>query len=267
MTTSSAKVLSYKSRISKNVNRASNVFFTIGFLVKQLELIPIPLVKSLMHLIYSGCYLLAYTLFSIASIIFPRHKALAQSWYDRLRVQDQMGLAGVLGIIASALILASLYCAPLLCAGLALMVISNFSWFCGEVHRLNNPSKHERYDEDSQTNYVYYAGCVLAISVLALLPEICKLAVLSAAGGVAIMCSIIVIALAIVASIFWLKSLPGKQQPGSTVSPQNGMTLPGSAPTEQPTPEPRFDYDPLFSPIQNVSENEKASSSLQAALT
>lgn len=258
MTTPNDQVLSYKSRISNNMNRASNVFFVVGFLVKRLELIPHPLIKSLMHLIYSSCYLLAYLLFSIASIIFPRHTASKQSWYDHLRVQDQMSIAGLLGIVGSALILASFYCAPLLCVGLALMVVSNFAWFCGEVHRLNNPSKHEHSNEDSQTNYVYYAACVLAISVLALLPEICKLAALSAVGGMTVMCSIIVIALAIVASVFWLKSISNSSSSEKPLAKAGQIAEPELAPKEQTRPEPSFEYGSLMTPSRPTTSADIA---------
>lgn len=255
MTTANNRVLlSNKSRISKNINHASSVFFAIGFLIKRLEVIPIPLVKNLMHLIYAGCYMLAYGLFSVASVIFPKHTARKRSWYDRLRVQDQMGIAGILGIVGSALILASLYFAPLLCIGLGLMAISNFAWFCGEVHRLKHPSTYETNDKTAQSNYAYYAGCVLAISILTLLPEIAKLAALSAAGGIGVMCTIVIVALAIIGCVFWLKSVTENKAVPTANAPALSEEAPEPGEQTQNLPAPSFTFTPLFQPANLLDE-------------
>jgi hypothetical protein len=152
---------------SKKLDKASGFFFLAGFLAGKIRYLPLTIVSSILTSLSLALYLTGYTLWFIASHLYPEHAQHKDKWYGFAQFKEQNLLAAALGLIATVLSVSAIFFPILLIPAAWAFLASNSIWTIGEYHKLNNPHPlDETYSHTHQKSYLNYAITMTAIAAI-----------------------------------------------------------------------------------------------------
>ncbi|KTD49456.1 hypothetical protein Lrub_0555 [Legionella rubrilucens] len=161
------KTAAKKLRHAKRLDKASGVFFLMGFIFSKLQTIPIVFVSSIFNLLSLMCYLTAYSLWLAACERYPDHPPRAQSWYGLVQFKSQHKVAAVMGTLAILTCLAAIAFPPALIPSAWLFLVSNVLWCIAEYHKMRHPPVYdEDYSSKRQAVYMRYALLMTSASLV-----------------------------------------------------------------------------------------------------
>lgn len=156
-----------KLRHAKRLDKASGLFFLMGFVFSKLQSIPLVFVSAIFNLLSLLCYLTAYSLWLAACERYPDQPSHINSWYGTVQFKSQHKVAAVLGTLAILTCLAAIAFPPALIPAAWLFLVSNILWCVAEYHKMCHPPVYdEEYSSKRQAVYIRYALLMTSASLV-----------------------------------------------------------------------------------------------------
>lgn len=152
---------------AERMDKASGIFFFLGFLSSKLQYLPIALLSGISNLLAMGFYTLGYILWLGACRLAPNHPALPNKWYGFSQFRDQHAVSAIIGVSATICCCFLFLTQSLIIPVSWLFFLSNIFWAIGEYHKLNNPPPNDPdFIYERQQYYCYYSGSIVGLSLM-----------------------------------------------------------------------------------------------------
>lgn len=140
------------------LDKASSIFFLIGFVVSKLQHAPFAILSMLSNLGTLFFYSIGYTLWLVACQMYPDQPAKKQFWYGFAQFKNQHRVSAVLGAVAIVCCVIAISFPIALVPANWLFVLSNCIWCIAEYHKKQNPpTDNQNYSSSQQSAYLRYA--------------------------------------------------------------------------------------------------------------
>lgn len=152
---------------AERMDKASGIFFLLGFLSSKMQYLPIALLSGISNLLAMGFYALGYILWLGACRLAPNHPALPNKWYGFSQFRDQHAVSAIIGVTATICCCFLFLTQSLIIPVSWLFLLSNIFWAIGEYHKLNNPSPNDsNFIYERQELYCYYSVSIVGLSLM-----------------------------------------------------------------------------------------------------
>ncbi len=153
--------------IIKILNKLSGFSFFLSIIAAKIQYIPIANIgTAFLNLLSFSFSLIAYSLWFIASRLYPDHYSKHMNWYDFAPFKAQNTYAAFLGMGAAILSLVAIAHSPLAIPASWLFFSSNIIWTIAHYHKLKKPSIDEEYSKSYQKSYLSYAFVTTGMSLV-----------------------------------------------------------------------------------------------------
>lgn len=236
-----------KQRAATGLDRASGYFFTAGFFISRMRVLPFAILNSVLNLTSLLAYLVGYIAW-FAATLFYTDRPRSDAWYGFAEFKQQYQISSVIGTAATIICLTY---PPLIIPALWLFVVSNFIWGVSEYHKKNNPAL---WDNDfSSARHDYYLNYVYLMTTVSLLTagaSTLALYVPTIAAATLMASTIVGSALTVVAFYYWYTQAYGHYKPNRVQHSYNSMAeILGNSPSVENTLEDQLELEDTQRPI------------------
>ncbi len=150
--------------MASRLDKISGQFFLLGLATSKLKNFPLKIISLLLGITSLACYLIGYSLWFVASLLYPRFARDKRAWYGFADLKSQYQLSSFLGLAATILCI----CIPsMLLIASWTFTLSNFVWGVAEYHKLQNPPPFdEKFSSERQSLYLKYTKFIIVASIL-----------------------------------------------------------------------------------------------------
>lgn len=143
---------------AENLDKASSIFFFLGFITTQLQHAPILLLSGLSYVGSLFFYTFGYFFWLIACHYYPEIPPQKQHWYGFSDFKNQNRFAAIIGGVGVIFSIIGLFIPVGFVLASWLFLLSNLIWCVSEFHKTKNPPLSDpNYSTSHQEAYLRFA--------------------------------------------------------------------------------------------------------------
>ena len=152
---------------AKRIDKASSVFFFVGFVIAQLRHTPVWLLTAFANISSLFLYFIAYMLWLIACQLYPDHPGLKEHWYGFAQFKNQHRAAAILGTIGIICSVLAFFFPVAVLPACWFFALSSCVWLISEYHKKQNPLAYEDdYSTEQHHVYLRYGVVVTTMALI-----------------------------------------------------------------------------------------------------